>query len=190
MFNEEITLTFTIENDDIAEVSNIFANLTTNLSSNPDYNQATITGPLTIASIATNSTTTHTFSLKVTPDRTTPFSDIACNFSLAYDSTIIVYPFTLQFENHAAPGEVGICDNENTFNFSVTPNPTTEQIQIISEEDVETYEISDLNGKLVSNGILNNNRSTINVNRLAAGIYIIKVTTTSGKTAAQKIVKQ
>lgn len=190
MFNEEITLTFTIENDDIAEVSNIFANLTTNLSSNPDYNQATITGPLTIASIATNSTTTHTFNLKVTPDRTTPFSDIACNFSLAYDSTIIVYPFTLQFENHAAPGEVGICDNENTFNFSVTPNPTTEQIQIISEEDVETYEISDLNGKLVSNGILNDNRSTINVNRLAAGIYIIKVTTTSGKTAAQKIVKQ
>lgn len=190
MFDEDIILTFTIENDDVAEVSNIFANLTTKVSSNPDYHQSTITGSHTITSIASNSTTTHTFNLRITPNRTTPFSDIACNFSLAYNNTITVYPFTLQFENHAAPSEVGICDNEETFNFSVTPNPATELIQIISEENVETYEITDLNGKLVSNGTLNSNLSTINVKHLSTGIYIIKAATTSGKTAVQKIVKQ
>lgn len=150
----------------------------------------TISESNVISSIATNSTTNTTFTVEVAPNRTTPFRNIAFNLSLAYGNTIVNYPFTLQFENHAAPGTIGICEQEEMFQFSMSPNPTEEFVNISSEESLKEYEITDLNGKIIRKGTINGNQTTLNIDKFAAGIYLVKITTASDKTAVQKIVKK
>lgn len=189
MYNEPATLTFVIENDDIAGVENVLATLTS-MSDDENEGIITISESNVIGSIATNSTTNTTFTVEVAPNRTTPFRNIAFNLSLAYENTIVNYPFTLQIENHAAPDEIGICEQDELFQFSMSPNPTEEFVNISSEESLKEYEITDLNGKIIRKGTINGNQTTLNIDNFAAGIYLVKITTASDKTAVQKIVKK
>ncbi len=84
---------------------------------------------------------------------------------------------------------VGLSNNGLTTsaNFSVYPNPTSTQLTIDTEEDVDRIEILDITGETIKSEILKTN--TINVSDLPSGIYFIKVATAEGS-IAKRFVKQ
>ena len=74
--------------------------------------------------------------------------------------------------------------DENTFIF---PNPTTDDININSESDIQMFEIYNLQGQRVI--AENGNVRTFNVSGLTKGMYLLKVTTEKG-VSTYKISKQ
>jgi len=68
---------------------------------------------------------------------------------------------------------------EQPFNnlVSIYPNPVTNILNINVENNMvnQTYTISDVAGKLITEGVLNNNCSSINVEQLSKGIYYLKI---------------
>jgi hypothetical protein len=74
-------------------------------------------------------------------------------------------------------------------NFAVYPNPASNHITISSELSIDaTYEISDINGKLLSIGKVENNRE-IDISQFQSGFYLISVASEYQKQAF-KIIKQ
>lgn len=67
--------------------------------------------------------------------------------------------------------------NENLVSTYIFPNPTKNilNIQLNNKLENSTYEIMDINGKKILNGILINNFSTINIENLNSGIYFLKI---------------
>jgi hypothetical protein len=76
-------------------------------------------------------------------------------------------------------------------NLSVYPNPTSSVVNISNTLNavVNTVEIADLNGRVVKTLNVNNTEAQISISDLAAGVYMLKVSTDQG-TATKKIVKQ
>lgn len=78
-------------------------------------------------------------------------------------------------------------DFENT-NFVIHPNPASNFVTIRSELSVDaTYEISDINGKLLSKGKVENN-SEIDISQLQPGFYLININSIDQKNTF-KIIK-
>lgn len=75
--------------------------------------------------------------------------------------------------------------------FSVYPNPANDFITISNDASsiISTVEITDLNGRVVSNNELNAADGQISVADLASGVYVLTITTEQGK-AVKKIVKE
>ncbi|MBL7886809.1 MAG: T9SS type A sorting domain-containing protein [Flavobacterium sp.] len=74
-------------------------------------------------------------------------------------------------------------------NFAVYPNPTSSFVTISSELSVDaTFEISDINGKLLVNGKVENN-SEIDISQLQSGFYLISINSDYQKQTF-KIIKQ
>ena len=68
---------------------------------------------------------------------------------------------------------------ETNFNIdaSVYPNPTTDFL-ILNVSDIEenyTYEVTDINGKLLNTGLINNTQTSIDFSSYAIGTYFIKL---------------
>ena len=61
--------------------------------------------------------------------------------------------------------------------ISIFPNPTKNILNIKLNSNFENniYEIMDINGKIISNGTLNSNFSSINIESLSSGVYFIKI---------------
>ncbi|MDD5148875.1 MAG: SGNH/GDSL hydrolase family protein [Flavobacterium sp.] len=59
----------------------------------------------------------------------------------------------------------------------VFPNPVCEVISVILDNQSENvrYTISDLSGKTVSSGLINNDHNAVNVSKFSAGIYMLKI---------------
>ncbi len=69
--------------------------------------------------------------------------------------------------------------------FTVFPNPVLDNISLPNDlEGFNKYQIIDLTGAIINSGNINNNK--IYTNSLTAGLYILKITNTSGN---QKIAK-
>lgn len=70
------------------------------------------------------------------------------------------------------------------------PNPTNNYIQVESEHNILSYEIVSIEGKLIQNKTLNNDRNfTIQMNHFSNGIYIIRLKSDKGNTSI-KILKE
>lgn len=69
---------------------------------------------------------------------------------------------------------------------SVYPNPTREFINISSNSKVSKVTVFGTDGKL----LLEDSTSKINVSKLPAGVYLMKIDFADGKSSTQKIVKQ
>lgn len=83
---------------------------------------------------------------------------------------------------------VGI--NEHEINVSVYPNPTTGQFRIQnSESRIQSVEVYDVYGKLISNMEVNDNDVTIDISNYNNGIYVALIRTENG-TVTKKVVKQ
>lgn len=79
--------------------------------------------------------------------------------------------------------------------ISFSPNPTTDQVRIVSNEsnDENVYtgaKIYDLSGKLVADKIVQSHTNIIILTDLPIGIYIARIECSNGKIFTQKIIKQ
>ncbi|PCJ00453.1 MAG: hypothetical protein COB15_02795 [Flavobacteriales bacterium] len=79
----------------------------------------------------------------------------------------------------------GINEQTAATSFSVYPNPTSYQITIDTEENIETIKIIDVTGKIVETKRLTN--TTINVAHLIKGLYILEIKTDNGLTHSRFI---
>ena len=86
-------------------------------------------------------------------------------------------------ENETASSEQFFAEN-----FTLYPNPTTDVLNISSKNGLNASEvrITDLSGKVVK---VQKDASTVNVSDLAAGTYLIDITTNEGK-ASSKFIKK
>lgn len=83
---------------------------------------------------------------------------------------------------------VGI--NEHKINVSVYPNPTTGQFRIQNSEfRIQSVEVYDVFGKLISSTEVNDNDVTIDVSNYNNGVYFTRIRTENG-TVTKKVVKQ
>ncbi len=76
-------------------------------------------------------------------------------------------------------------DNLATQGFSIYPNPTTDFINVLSNNPIEKVAIYDLNGRLLMSPI---KTGFINVSSLSTGAYLLKVSS-NGTTNTQQLLK-
>ena len=77
-------------------------------------------------------------------------------------------------------------DEYNASDFSIYPNPTSDQLTIESELDINEVSIVDLTGKTI---LTSSYEAHINVANLSAGVYFIKLIN-DNKTVTKKFIKQ
>ena len=77
----------------------------------------------------------------------------------------------------------------NKLSVSVYPNPTTDIVNIETQETLHNYEVYNVLGQQIQQGNFNSNNQ-INLHGATTGTYFIKVTTTQGSTATVKVVKK
>src|SRR5690606_31713421 len=80
-------------------------------------------------------------------------------------------------------------DKFNKLNVNVYPNPTTDIVNIETQETLQSYVVYNVLGQQIQKGMFNGNNQ-INLHGATAGTYFIKVTTTQGSTATVKVVKK
>lgn len=87
---------------------------------------------------------------------------------------------------------VGIKDDKVAAAGVVTlyPNPTYNEFNVsVNDTEINSVDVYNLQGQILKSEQANGNQATISVNELPAGVYIVKVYTTSG-VIAQRLVKK
>lgn len=80
-------------------------------------------------------------------------------------------------------------NNEN-INLSMYPNPAKTELSIQAESNIQLINIYNTNGKIVkTNGGLNTTSTTISINELPSGIYMIYTSTSQGVNISKLIVE-
>ena len=74
---------------------------------------------------------------------------------------------------------VGISENENT-NFKLFPNPVQDELTIYGVSEASSYQIIDLNGRVILAGNLSVIEAKINVTNLYSGNYLLVVLSPKG----------
>jgi hypothetical protein len=74
--------------------------------------------------------------------------------------------------------------------ISIAPNPASSEISIKSEEMFSQINIYSTQGNIVFTEQLNANESTISINELNEGLYIVQIRLSNGKTINKRIIKQ
>ena len=77
--------------------------------------------------------------------------------------------------------------NTGDLDFVVYPNPANNQITIQSSANIQRFEMTDAEGRLIEKQVNISDRHTINIVNLAKGVYLLKVTS-NGKTGFKKVV--
>jgi len=77
-------------------------------------------------------------------------------------------------------------------NFELYPNPTTGILSILlpNAEVKASFEVFDVSGRIVRKGEIENGKSTINLEDLANGTFIVKVQGENGEVSQQQIIKR
>jgi hypothetical protein len=74
-------------------------------------------------------------------------------------------------------------------NFSVFPQPAHDYIIIENKvEELQDFEIISIAGKRVATGTIQNKNERIDISKLNQGLYILNLSTSSGRKASQKII--
>ena len=87
---------------------------------------------------------------------------------------------------------VGLEEISFEFTATVYPNPTIDQLNIEvkgSNNDNITYQLHDLNGRLLDYGRFQNGNNTIEMNRFPQAIYLLKVIESTTNSRTYKIIK-
>lgn len=82
-------------------------------------------------------------------------------------------------------GSLSTSETNSSEKIKIAPNPTSDFIEILTEEKIMKYEIFDFSGKSVLTG----SEKKINVMKLPSGSYMIKIFLNNGKTNTHKFVK-
>ena len=115
---------------------------------------------------------------------TTPIGSGATGYSVAIqsDGKILVAGWSGNYSNEDFAlvryngGSTGISENSNDALFSVEPNLTTGMftIELATQKNV-LYEVTDISGKMLHKGMLTEKRTTIDLSKNEAGIYLLKI---------------
>lgn len=115
----------------------------------------------------------------------------------SYDQIVIFPDFNARTSDNiiyfdAVYGDVAFntsIDDLKSNELAVYPNPASDQIVVQSDEAIDEINIYTLTGKLVQSKKMMGNESSVDVNQLASGMYLIKAMI-NGKTVVQKFVKE
>jgi len=123
------------------------------------------------------------------------FADRGLGYSADQGSSFDRFDQTQAFD--MPPTSVLVCSlntnstlNEKT--FSIYPNPASGYVNVkaSSVQNNVTVAIYDLNGRIVVNQLLQNtNNAQININGLASGVYVVKITS-NGNSQTEKLIIQ
>lgn len=84
---------------------------------------------------------------------------------------------------------LGVPNFINNENFKIFPNPSNKSINFeIGQEQIEKFELYDINGRFIISEIVNNYKHQLNISNLEKGIYFLKLFTHNG-IIAKKIIK-
>lgn len=75
-----------------------------------------------------------------------------------------------------SPQWLSLIENEVISNLSLSPNPSSEQITIKSQQQIDEVQIVDLQGRIVYSTLCNSMNPSININELKPGNYFVNVT--------------
>jgi choice-of-anchor B domain-containing protein len=81
--------------------------------------------------------------------------------------------------------------SKQEFSFIVFPNPSSEIITIITTllNEETKYSITDIEGRIVKNGFINNTQTKVNINDFSSGVYHISLAQRNGNIVTKKIIK-
>ncbi len=122
---------------------------------------------------ATNSPGDYTFENNL-------FSSFGC------DSTVYLY-----LNIQEVPKDTTITGNSE-FGFLLYPNPSTKEVILKAESHINIsleYVIYDIFGKIISNGMIINDETCIEVKKYAAGVYFIRINSEQGDSETIKFIK-
>jgi hypothetical protein len=105
--------------------------------------------------------------------------DITSRYGETFVSDFFIFPIT--------SGTVNIADLDQL--TSVYPNPTTDEVSVISSVKINSVEIFNVMGQMVYSSNVNDYTSKINVSDFASGSYIVKMNTESGSINKKLMVK-
>jgi hypothetical protein len=80
-------------------------------------------------------------------------------------------------------------DELEIFELSIFPNPAKKELRISTKNEISTYELYDLTGKLIFNNMnVNSKSTTIYRNGLNSGLYLTRITDINGNSVIRKII--
>lgn len=79
-------------------------------------------------------------------------------------------------------------ETEDNNKLKVYPNPTSDYLYITSDLEIKDIQISDLNGRIITNLDFQDNK--IDLTSLQTGIYFAKISDLNGKITTEKIIKK
>ena len=81
----------------------------------------------------------------------------------------------------------------NEIEFNIFPNPTKDfvQVEIINHQNTSlNYQLVDLSGRVIKEGLLQNQRNQISLDDTAKGVYILKVFNNNAMAGFKKLIRQ
>lgn len=93
--------------------------------------------------------------------------------------------------NKSCNSTTSINDIDPKINFSMAPNPATNELTLTSSHQIENIKLLDVSGRLLKEYLhIISNTITIPLSGLNAGTYFVEVKTINGQAAIQKLITQ
>lgn len=155
-----------------------------------------ITIPSSVTSIGDAAFSNCTNLSSVTVENPIPVSLLSRTFlGIASPATLYVpagtteaYQAAAEWKNFTNLVVTGI-ETMNASNFSVFPNPATDNVTITLTESVSgTVSIVDLHGNVVATKSISGNTSNISTADLASGVFVVKISTDKGVAVKQLVI--
>jgi hypothetical protein len=86
---------------------------------------------------------------------------------------------------------LGIHETENTeLSLTISPNPAQDFVQVVLDQSVHGgwLELTDAGGRKVIEQRMQGNSVKVNTTHLAAGVYLLRVTSANGMSAVKRVV--
>ena len=149
-------------------------------------NQVTITfDAINLINSSANEANSHGwFAYKIKPKNTFTVGNIASSNASIY------FDYNLPIVTNTVNTQIGILSNASfdKNNFKIYPNPANTYFTIANSlNESSTYEVVDINGKLLSNGTVENLKP-VDISGLATGFYFVNIKTQNAK-QTYKIIK-
>ena len=87
-------------------------------------------------------------------------------------------------------GTTGIGESAETNKVIIYPNPAYDVVNIISDKDLSQYHLYDLQGNLMSSGIVNGTKTNIDLSELSQGLYLLKLYYCESNVVYRKVMKR
>jgi Secretion system C-terminal sorting domain len=115
-------------------------------------------------------------------------SNSAKSFVLDTDNSIYIIGTTTAKLSEISLG----INNPNNSDFIITPNPITDQLNIVTQNDIREKKVTlfSINGAIIFESTFSGNSKTIELINIESGLYILTIMNQNGLVHKQKIIKR